>query len=135
VINYFPDVVVRVKLNSFRKAVYTDFYSTMKWVTIFSEYKMFDNHCTSVTGGLGRLAGFLVLVSLPVCALGGFLFIWPAILAVYLFLNRRFFALALKRESPLFFLRSVITHSILSAVTVFGGVAGVVLVVKKRVFG
>ncbi len=132
VIRFFPDLVVRVKLNSFRKALYTDFYSTMKWVTMFDEYKKFDNHCTSVAGGLGRLFGFLALVTLPVCVAYRLYAVWAVLFALFIFLNRAFFTLVARRESALFLAGAVATYMILSVSTVCGGAAGLALVARKR---
>jgi len=134
-IYYFPDIVIRIKLNSFYKALFTDFYATMKWVTIFSRYKMFDNHCTSVSTAAGRCLGSVTFMSLPAALLFNYMPLWSALFAVYLFVNRKFFLLVLKRESFLFFLGSVATHMALSTVTVLGGLAGLALVIKERVFG
>lgn len=128
------DVVVKVKLNTFGKALYTDFYSTMKWVTIFSRYRKFDNHCTSVAGGAGRLFGFITLISFPVCVIYGLYTAWLAAGAVYLILNRRFFIMVIKETgSPVFFIRSILTHLVLSTVTVLGGVAGLAMVIAQNI--
>ncbi len=133
VIHFYSDLVVRVKIKSFAKALYTDFYSTMKWVTIFSRYKKFDNHCTTVSGGLGRLFGFITLISLPFCVAYGLYFPWLLIFVFYVYLNRHFFILVFSRESFLFLLRSLISHLIFSSVTVLGGISGLAIVIKKKI--
>jgi hypothetical protein len=132
-IYFYPDLAVRVKINSFKKALYTDFYSTMKWVEMFDEYKKFDNHCTSVSGGVARFFGFFAITSLPFCLYFRLYLVWALIMAAFLYLNRVFFALVLKRESFLFFLGSVLTYMILSISTVIGGIAGLLIIMKKRI--
>jgi glycosyltransferase involved in cell wall biosynthesis len=131
-IHFYPDLVVRVKINPFRKALYTDFYSTMKWVEMFDEHRKFDNHCTSVEGGLGRLSGFIATVSLPVCALYGLYVPWILLFAVFIYLNRNFFLLVMKREPPPFLLAAIATYMVLSVSTVLGGMTGLLLLAVKK---
>lgn len=132
-IYFYPDLVVRVKINPFKKALYTDFYSTMKWITMFDEYRKFDNHCTSPQNGLGRIFGFLAAVLLPVCILYGHYALWAAVFLLFLFLNRNFFTLVLRRESFLFFLGSVATYMVLAVSTVIGAFAGLAAVAFKHI--
>lgn len=134
-IYFFPDFVVRVKINSFKKALYTDYCSTMKWVTIFSRYKKFDNHCTTVSGGMGRIFGFASITLLPPCIIYGLYPAWAMIFAAYCYLNIDFFMLILKKESPIFLVRGIITHMLLSVSTVAGGAAGAMIVIKNALFG
>ncbi|MDD5439338.1 MAG: glycosyltransferase family 2 protein [Candidatus Omnitrophica bacterium] len=134
-IAYFPDVVVGVKINSFGKALYTDFYSTMKWVTIYKHYmkeRPLDNHCMSGSVAVGRILGCLSLGMLPLCFNSYVLMIWLAVFCVYLYVNRGFFLLVRRRESPFFLARSVAAHMIFSSMTVAGGVAGLVMVFRER---
>ncbi|MBU0604883.1 MAG: glycosyltransferase [Candidatus Omnitrophica bacterium] len=131
-IYFYPDLVVRVKINSFKKALYTDYYSTMKWVEMFDEYRKFDNHCTSVSGGAGRLLGFISIVSLPLCVVFKLYALWACIFAAFFYLNRNFFVLVIKRESPWFLARAIVTYMILSVSTILGGISGLALIVRKR---
>ena len=130
---FFPDVVVRVKINTFRKAIFTDFYSTMKWVTIFSRYKKLDNHCTTPAEAVGRLAGFLLAVLFVPLFIFKFYALLILLFLVYLFLNRAFFIMVYKAKPLPFFLASIVTHVALSVMVVLGGLAGAVLVIIRSI--
>lgn len=134
-IAYDPGLVVRIHLKGFRKGLWTDFCSTMKWIGIYSGYGgRLDDNCTTPGQAFGRILGFFTLISLPFAIYFRQWILWLCLFAAYFYANKTFFLLALKEEGPVFLLRAIPTHAMLSVMTVLGGVAGVARVMYKRLF-
>ncbi|MFC1577333.1 glycosyltransferase family 2 protein [Candidatus Omnitrophota bacterium] len=109
------------------------FNRTFLWTRLFAKRKRFDNFGTTFSEGIGRLSGFVFMLSLPVAFLfkGPPAFLPAALFFAYLFLNRRFFTLVRRKESAVFLIRSVAAHLIISVFINLGFISGILSSIPK----
>jgi len=116
--HHFPENTIRQFRLSFHRA--------KLWSRLFAKRKKFDNFGTTLPEGLGRLAGFAFLVSLPFLFVSVYLVICSLLLfLLYILLNRKFFTLILKEEGPIFLLRAIPTHLLISVFITLGFAWGI----------
>lgn len=109
------------------------FDRSKEWARLFARKRKFDNFGTTLPEGLGRFAGFAFLVSLPAAFISAyFMILSGALLVLYIALNRRFFALALREEGAYFTARAVPAHLLISFFITAGFICGIVTPTRRK---
>jgi len=109
------------------------FHRTALWAQLFSKRLKFDNFGTTFAEGMGRLAGFIFIVSVPIILFSmKFLPLSLCLFAAYLVLNRRFFILTIREEGFIFFIRALACHICISFFIVAGFVGGMTGLISKK---
>jgi len=126
--HHFPDNIIKQCALSFNR--------TQLWARLFARRKKFDNFGTTFEEGIGRFAGFIFIISLPVifvserfAVLSFFMFL------LYVVLNRHFFSLVLKTEGILFLIKSILSHMVISFFITTGFIYGIAAFQLRKVFG
>jgi hypothetical protein len=91
------------------------------WVYVFKKYRKFDNTCTTPALALAQISGVLAVMGILLCAFNA-VFIPDAflLLALFVFLNRRFLRLVIEKEGLIFALASIPLELILACAIVLG---------------